>query len=93
MQYSVVPRTLQNIDTLERLAGLPEDKVVEAHGSYYTSHCMGCQTKYCFQWMKGQLTFRLLNQNGCFSTVAHSTMHSLDRILKYTAQGDYSCDQ
>ena len=46
---------LQNIDTLERLAGLPEDKVVEAHGSYYTSHCMRCDKEYSFEWLEGEL--------------------------------------
>jgi len=30
----------QNIDTLERLTGLPGDKLVEAHGSFAESHCV-----------------------------------------------------
>lgn len=30
----------QNIDTLERRAGIPEDKVVEAHGSFAGNHCI-----------------------------------------------------
>ncbi|KAG2219821.1 hypothetical protein INT45_006264 [Circinella minor] len=32
----------QNIDTLERLTGLPEDKIVEAHGSFATASCIEC---------------------------------------------------
>ncbi|ODV96055.1 hypothetical protein PACTADRAFT_40529 [Pachysolen tannophilus NRRL Y-2460] len=32
----------QNIDNLERLAGLPDDKVVEAHGSFVKNHCIKC---------------------------------------------------
>ncbi|KAK8853454.1 hypothetical protein IAR55_004161 [Kwoniella newhampshirensis] len=33
----------QNIDTLETLAGLPRDRLVEAHGSFATSHCLNCR--------------------------------------------------
>eukprot|EP01132_Coremiostelium_polycephalum_P004519 gene4519-5634_t len=35
----------QNIDTLERVAGLPESQLVEAHGSFGTSSCTKCRTK------------------------------------------------
>ena len=30
---------LQNIDTLERAAGVPEELLVEAHGSFATAKC------------------------------------------------------
>ncbi|XP_052243513.1 uncharacterized protein LOC127853233 isoform X2 [Dreissena polymorpha] len=33
----------QNIDGMERLAGLPEDKVVEAHGTFATATCTNCR--------------------------------------------------
>ena len=39
----------QNIDGLERLAGLPSDKIVECHGTYYTAHCLKCKQKYDFK--------------------------------------------
>lgn len=42
----------QNIDTLERSAGLPEDKLLEAHGSWNTSHCLKCGKQYSKQFMK-----------------------------------------
>ncbi|WBW72589.1 histone deacetylase, Sirtuin family, NAD-dependent Hst2 [Schizosaccharomyces osmophilus] len=32
----------QNIDTLERLAGVPEELLVEAHGSFQYSRCIEC---------------------------------------------------
>ncbi|KAI9303402.1 DHS-like NAD/FAD-binding domain-containing protein [Cunninghamella echinulata] len=32
----------QNIDTLERLCGLDENKIVEAHGSFATASCIQC---------------------------------------------------
>lgn len=45
----------QNIDTLERVAGLPSDKLVEAHGTFHTGHCLQCQAPYTLPWMKGIL--------------------------------------
>ncbi|OOQ82116.1 NAD-dependent protein deacetylase hst2-1 [Penicillium brasilianum] len=36
----------QNIDCLERQAGLPGDKIVEAHGSFATQRCIECKTPY-----------------------------------------------
>jgi NAD-dependent histone deacetylase SIR2 len=36
----------QNIDTLERRAGVPGDKIVEAHGSFATQRCIDCKTPY-----------------------------------------------
>lgn len=32
----------QNIDGLERLAGVPDDLLVEAHGTYHSGHCLEC---------------------------------------------------
>ncbi|KAI1080074.1 NAD-dependent deacetylase sirtuin-2 [Whalleya microplaca] len=36
----------QNIDCLERAAGVPPDKIVEAHGSFATQRCVDCKTAY-----------------------------------------------
>ncbi|KAM6936909.1 NAD-dependent protein deacetylase sirtuin-3 [Xenentodon cancila] len=36
----------QNIDGLEKLCGVPEDKLVEAHGSFATASCHLCYTPY-----------------------------------------------
>lgn len=36
----------QNIDCLERAAGVPGDLIVEAHGSFATQRCIDCQTEY-----------------------------------------------
>lgn len=45
----------QNIDTLERVAGLQGDDLIEAHGTFYTSHCVSfcCRKEYTLDWMKG----------------------------------------
>uniref|UniRef100_A0A8C4NE60 NAD-dependent protein deacetylase n=1 Tax=Eptatretus burgeri TaxID=7764 RepID=A0A8C4NE60_EPTBU len=37
----------QNIDGLERVAGLPTDKLVEAHGSFSTALCTRCSREHC----------------------------------------------
>mmetsp|Transcript_151620 Transcript_151620/g.264902 ORF Transcript_151620/g.264902 Transcript_151620/m.264902 type:complete len:383 (-) Transcript_151620:335-1483(-) len=34
----------QNIDGLERLAGLPEDVLVECHGTFNQGHCIDCNS-------------------------------------------------
>ncbi|XP_075945027.1 NAD-dependent protein deacetylase sirtuin-3 isoform X1 [Anarhichas minor] len=36
----------QNIDGLEKLCGVPDDKLVEAHGSFATAACHLCYTAY-----------------------------------------------
>lgn len=36
----------QNVDTLERLAGLPDQAIVEAHGSFATAHCLKCRQAF-----------------------------------------------
>ncbi|MCJ1281809.1 Sir2 histone deacetylase Hst2 [Xylographa opegraphella] len=36
----------QNIDCLERAAGVPDEKIVEAHGSFARQRCIECKTAY-----------------------------------------------
>ena len=45
----------QNIDMLERVAGLHDEKLVEAHGSFHKSHCINstCRKEYSLEWIKG----------------------------------------
>ena len=42
----------QNIDCLDRKAGVPDDKIVEAHGSFATHHCIECKASYPDDLMK-----------------------------------------
>ncbi|XP_072290956.1 NAD-dependent protein deacetylase sirtuin-3 [Eucyclogobius newberryi] len=42
----------QNIDGLEKSCGIPEDKLVEAHGSFATASCHLCYTPYPAQEAK-----------------------------------------
>jgi len=50
----------QNIDTLERIAGVPPEKLVEAHGSFGTSHCITCREEYTLEFVRGSRTNRFL---------------------------------
>ncbi|XP_066559893.1 NAD-dependent protein deacetylase sirtuin-2 isoform X1 [Amia ocellicauda] len=47
----------QNIDTLERVAGLEGEDLIEAHGTFYTSHCTAClcRKEYSLEWMKEKI--------------------------------------
>ena len=42
----------QNIDCLEREAGVPDDKIIEAHGSFARQHCIDCKALYPDDLMK-----------------------------------------
>nr|CAD7265704.1 unnamed protein product [Timema shepardi] len=65
----------QNIDTLERVAGIPGEKLVEAHGTFHTSHCLKCRKLYDLEWMKelsGLLKFlKKQNENSIFELNTH----------------------
>ncbi|XP_061924617.1 NAD-dependent protein deacetylase sirtuin-2-like isoform X1 [Entelurus aequoreus] len=47
----------QNIDTLERVAGLKGGDLIEAHGTFHKSHCVKftCRKEYDLDWMKEQI--------------------------------------
>ena len=45
----------QNIDGLERLAGLAQDKLVEAHGSFSTASCIDCQAPHDINQVKAEI--------------------------------------
>eukprot|EP00002_Diphylleia_rotans_P018919 TRINITY_DN3657_c0_g3_i2.p1 TRINITY_DN3657_c0_g3~~TRINITY_DN3657_c0_g3_i2.p1 ORF type:complete len:340 (-),score=86.11 TRINITY_DN3657_c0_g3_i2:475-1494(-) len=42
----------QNIDTLERVAGISGEKIIEAHGSFATNHCISCRQEYDQEFVK-----------------------------------------
>jgi len=45
----------QNIDTLEHLAGVPADKIIEAHGTFQRAHCTVCNEEYGLEWMRNKI--------------------------------------
>ncbi|KAL6047688.1 NAD-dependent protein deacetylase [Balamuthia mandrillaris] len=42
----------QNIDALERLAGVPEEALVEAHGSFFSSGCTNAECRKQFNYLE-----------------------------------------
>lgn len=48
----------QNIDCLERAAGVPDDKIIEAHGSFAHQRCIDCRTAYPDDLMKEAINKR-----------------------------------
>lgn len=45
----------QNIDCLERAAGIPPDSIVEAHGSFSDTHCVACGAQHSLSHFKHQV--------------------------------------
>mmetsp|Transcript_8925 Transcript_8925/g.23196 ORF Transcript_8925/g.23196 Transcript_8925/m.23196 type:complete len:558 (-) Transcript_8925:110-1783(-) len=45
----------QNIDTLERLAGVSPKLLVEAHGSFGEAHCLDCKALHETDWVREEI--------------------------------------
>lgn len=45
----------QNIDTLERVAQIPTDKVVFSHGSFSAAHCIDCHKEFSFEHVRDKI--------------------------------------
>jgi len=45
----------QNIDALEVLAGVPPEKIIEAHGSFQSAYCTQCGQTYDLRWLKREI--------------------------------------
>lgn len=45
----------QNIDTLERIADIDHEKLVEAHGTFYSNHCIDCSKEFSMEWAKKEI--------------------------------------
>ena len=45
----------QNIDGLEKLAGLRDEKVVEAHGTFSSASCVHCKTEYSIERLREEI--------------------------------------
>ena len=52
----------QNVDGLDEEAGIPEAKLIHAHGSFRSGTCMKCDTKYSFEWMQSKFKFQGLRK-------------------------------
>lgn len=63
----------QNIDGLERIAGIDPEKIVECHGSFFTSHCRTCNHEYSLEEMRERFMSR---------EIVHCTQPGCDGIVK-----------
>jgi len=45
----------QNIDTLERQAGIDPGLLVEAHGSFGSAHCVSCGAAYSMEYFRDKV--------------------------------------
>lgn len=54
----------QNIDTLERRAGVPAEKIIEAHGSFATQRCIDCRKPYDDEKMKEMIMSKQIPRCG-----------------------------
>uniref|UniRef100_A0A3P8SB32 Si:dkey-103i16.6 n=1 Tax=Amphiprion percula TaxID=161767 RepID=A0A3P8SB32_AMPPE len=60
----------QNIDGLEKVCGIPDDKLVEAHGSFATASCHLCYTSYPAEEAK----YAIMNDNVPICTFCAATV-------------------
>ncbi|XP_074873850.1 NAD-dependent protein deacetylase sirtuin-2 isoform X2 [Carettochelys insculpta] len=72
----------QNIDTLERVAGLDQEDLVEAHGTFFTSHCLrsSCKKQYSLDWMK-DIVFFGESLPSRFFTLMQSDFQKVDLLI------------
>eukprot|EP01090_Pellita_catalonica_P009202 TRINITY_DN20264_c0_g1_i1.p1 TRINITY_DN20264_c0_g1~~TRINITY_DN20264_c0_g1_i1.p1 ORF type:complete len:240 (-),score=46.92 TRINITY_DN20264_c0_g1_i1:6-725(-) len=63
----------QNVDTLERIAGVPGEKLIEAHGSFAAAHCIECKAKYTQEFVKKAVMS---------DTIPHCTEKDCDGLVK-----------
>jgi NAD-dependent SIR2 family protein deacetylase len=52
---------------LERVVGIPPEKIVEAHGTFFTAHCLDCQKEYSLDHVKGLTILLNSHENFKFS--------------------------
>jgi len=50
----------QNIDGLESLTGIEQKKLVEAHGSFRSAHCIKCNCLYSGLYVKNEIELNQL---------------------------------
>ncbi|CAH7672392.1 DHS-like NAD/FAD-binding domain-containing protein [Phakopsora pachyrhizi] len=66
----------QNIDTLERISGITDELIVEAHGSFATSRCLNCK-----RTISSDQFYDLLGENGNIVRCLRKSCRSNPRAL------------
>ncbi|XP_060694955.1 NAD-dependent protein deacetylase sirtuin-3, mitochondrial isoform X1 [Hemiscyllium ocellatum] len=60
----------QNIDGLERMAGIPPEKLVEAHGTFATATCTVCMENFSWEQLRGDIMERKVPHcPSCFGVI------------------------
>ena len=84
----------QNIDTLERVAGVSPDVIVEAHGSFGEANCVDCLKDFSMDVVKSCITKEkmeipkcdtcegIIKVSVCFAFFLSSSSHSCCFIAK-----------
>ncbi|KAK5961349.1 histone deacetylase HST2 PWA37_001203 [Arxiozyma heterogenica] len=54
----------QNIDTLERQAGINPKYIIEAHGSFAANHCTKCNKHFKMEYFKSKLSTKKITDGG-----------------------------
>lgn len=54
----------QNIDTLERQAGIDPKYIIEAHGSFAANHCTKCNKYFKMEYFKSKLSTKKITDGG-----------------------------
>lgn len=89
----------QNIDGLERVAGIDPELLMEAHGSNRVGHCMECSKEYTHLWIRDCLRrdeIPKCTAEGCSGTIKPDTVffgESLPKRFSELVDQDFGqCD-
>ncbi|CAK9436405.1 uncharacterized protein LODBEIA_P09630 [Lodderomyces beijingensis] len=90
----------QNIDTLERLAGVKDEFIIEAHGSFANNHCVDCSEEMDTETLKAHMRDKQGKQNGIPTCTKCNGYVKPDIVFfgeglpkKFFTQWDQDCDQ
>lgn len=76
----------QNIDGLERLAGVSEELLVEAHGSFADAHCIECAGQHCVLDWHEQIQAGSIPRCGCTLVIPPPTSPPDEEQVKILRQ-------
>ena len=86
----------QNIDGLERAVGIPLDRLVEAHGTFFTAHCQKCKQEYSLDSIREDLKKKTVlhcRNEGCDGVVKPDIVFFGESLPSFHPRPDFSkCD-
>ncbi|KAL0218590.1 hypothetical protein P9112_004243 [Eukaryota sp. TZLM1-RC] len=88
----------QNIDGLEEVAGIPEEKLITAHGDFKKLYCASCGKNYSPSYLNIALEYReplFCTQSNCFGVLKPSVVFfgeplpsDFSKAIDYCSQAD-----